>query len=179
PAGGAVGLASDGWGWPNDLPYLELVESSPEAEERAADGSSLTLARPADWDGSAHIVYRLRLTRRDSAEHAQHGLLPSRGSGNAYGSSTNVLLRPTQAGDPIDAAVSIEVVAAQPEGMIVTGWGGLSVGSQRVVPDIPWGNAPVVFGAPLARSSLRVKDLEIEVFQFFGADMTAHVAELV
>jgi len=95
PEAGAAGLVATGWGWPRDWPYLELIESVPPVAVLAADGSSLTLEQPPGWDGSARIVYRVRLTQRGSEEHARMGLVPSRGNGFAYGNSKNVLLQPT------------------------------------------------------------------------------------
>jgi hypothetical protein len=74
PEDGAVGLVSNGWGWPQDRPYLELVECEPPLAKLVEDGSALTLELPPRWNGRARVVYRLRLTQRGTDEHARSPL---------------------------------------------------------------------------------------------------------
>jgi hypothetical protein len=179
PEDGAVGLVSNGWGWPQDRPYLELVECEPPLAKLVEDGSALTLELPPRWNGRARVVYRLRLTQRGTDEHARSPLAPSRGDGYAYGHSTNVLLRPTQAGEPLEADVETEIVAARPDATLITGWEGLGEGRQHVTPDTPWGNAPIVFGTPTAVGVDHREAFTVEVFQLCGPDATPRVLELV
>ena len=181
PTAGAPGLASTGWGWPADWPYFELLESEPPLGRPLPpdfDGSSLTLAPAPDWDGRVRVLYRLQLTRRGSDEQRRFGLAPSRGAGFAYGNSSNVLMRASQAGELLEGEVTVEISASGPELQLVTGWGGQATGRQRVTPDRPWGTSPIVFGAPTARTFAEAGGFAVECYQWSGADATARTAEL-
>ncbi|MEM7306575.1 MAG: hypothetical protein AAF682_07890 [Planctomycetota bacterium] len=179
PRAGALRFETNGWGWPDDGGYFELVSSDPPVAEAAEGGPPLALRRPPRWSGDARLVYRLRVAQRGSDEHQRFGLAPSRGDGFAYGHSQNTLLRPYQEGDPLDAEVRITLVAAQADGPLISGWAGSAHGRRSVVPELPWGNSPVVFGAPRSTASVAAGDLRVEVFQLTGTGAAEHCADLV
>ena len=178
--GAVVGFTSAGWGWPQGKPYLAVVESDPLLAERAEDGTSLTLAALEPSRSEVRLVYRVDVADRGSERQRRNGLMPSRGDGFAFGSSLNTLLRPSVDGELLDGSVTIELVPAEPEATIVTGWSGRARGAQRLTPDTPWGNSFVVFGEPASTTVARAGSLVIEAYQFGnGPDTTERAVDLV
>jgi len=172
-------ICTDG-SWPRDIPFLELLECDPPLASRADDDSSLTLTRPAAWDGRARLSYRLLVVDRGSETHVSHTRMPTRGDQFAFGFSSNTILRPTQDGAPAGGSVSVSVIPSSRAETVVTGWGGETRGRQEVRPDPAWGNSQIAFGRPTGRSDATEGGVTIEVFQFGpGRDLTARVADLM
>lgn len=178
PDEGSVGFQASGWGWPEGESHLEVIASDPAVVEGEPDSPTLSLESPGDWRGPVRFSYRLKVLMRGTELSRRYGLLPNRGGGYSFGSSLNALLRPTLAGDEFDCEVTIELVAAQPDGCIVTGWAGRAKGSQRASPDVPWGNSYIAFGELSAVAMARAGELQVEVFQLGRAyDTAEHAAE--
>jgi len=183
PARRELALHLSTWGgWDEvDAYYVRGLASSATLRRVEGQTGVWRVELPDFWDGALEVSYRVPLAPRGSRVQARHGLLPwyDAQAGYANGFAVNTLMVPHVAGEPAAGRYSVELRA--PAGVaIVSGWGGVSEGTQDITLAGPPDNAQILFGRPVGASHSESGGVACEVVQFgAGADRTAQVLPLL
>jgi len=142
--------------------YVTEVSGSPPV---AREGTDFRFDLPEAWDGSLRLRYRLSLRERESEAQRAKPLLPVRAPSYWHGFAANTLPRIRVDGEPLGGERIVRL-EGPPGWKIVTGWGGITEGTQVAQTGPDDENAHLAMGRPVGIASSEREGSAVEVIQF-------------
>jgi hypothetical protein len=141
------------------------VEALPQPRSSDPEAGRFEFAVRKSGSDPVRLLYRIELLPMHGESQRARGLLPAAGVAYAFGWSWNVLMQVADDEGPVRGRRTLEIVAPA-LGTVVTGWAGLSTGSQSVELERDMGNAPIAFGTPASQVRLEREGGVVEVYQY-------------